>query len=468
MRNNNQSNNLIKWAIIIGDFVILNALLIAFLAWDPKMHLWSFDKGNVFQVVCNLALAIGEYRFYTVIHLRLVSSADILRRIVLLVVMQTIAAYLILKTVDHHLAVGYALLRIGTVFFILLLLMRYLERFLVKFYRQSGGNTRCVTFVGSDPELLNLYTKLKEDPTLGYKIMGYYADEEIEGGADALIRLGTLKEFLEKQEHPEDLTLGDEVYVCLPYREKETIRKISQMCDQNVKRFYYVQVSLETIGINLKKEFVDDIEVFTTHENPLQNPINKALKRLFDIVFSIVYLIPTIVIFPIVALIIKIQSPGPVFFRQLRTGLDGKNFYCYKFRSMRVNQDADKVQATKDDPRKYPFGSFMRRFNIDELPQFFNVLRGNMSIVGPRPHMLEHTRQYSQLIDKYMVRHFVKPGVTGWAQVCGFRGETKELWQMEERVKRDIWYMEHWTIWLDIRIIWLTFKKIFIPDKNAY
>jgi putative colanic acid biosynthesis UDP-glucose lipid carrier transferase len=135
---------------------------------------------------------------------------------------------------------------------------------------------------------------------------------------------------------------------------------------------------------------------------------------------------------------------------------------------MQVNQDADKVQATKDDPRKYPFGSFMRRLNIDELPQFFNVLRGNMSIVGPRPHMLEHTRQYSQLIDKYMVRHFVKPGVTGWAQVCGFRGETKELWQMEERVKRDIWYMEHWTIWLDIRIIWLTFRKTIIQDKNAY
>ena len=139
-----------------------------------------------------------------------------------------------------------------------------------------------------------------------------------------------------------------------------------------------------------------------------------------------------------------------------------------KFRSMHMNKDADRLQATKDDPRKYPFGNFMRKSNIDELPQFLNVLKGDMSIVGPRPHMLAHTEQYSALIDQYMVRHFVKPGLTGWAQVTGFRGETKELWQMEGRVKRDIWYMENWSIWLDIRIIWLTAKTIFVHDKNAY
>ena len=468
MRNNNQTNNLIKWAIIIGDFMILNALIIAFFALDPKMHLWSLDKGNVFLVVCNLALVIAEYRFYTVIHLRLVSSADILRRIVLLIVTETIAAYLILKTIDPYLPVGMALLKVGVVYAIILLLIRLIERYLIKFYRQSGRNTRCVTFIGSDPRLIDLYTKLKEDPTLGFKIMGYYADEEIAGNKEELVRLGTLKEFMERLDQPDALTLGDEVYVCLPYRDKETIKQISQMCDLQVKRFYYVPVSVETIGINLKKEYVDDVEVFSTHENPLQRPVNKATKRVFDILLSILFLIPTIVIFPIVCLIIKIQSPGPIFFKQLRTGLDGQSFFCYKFRSMHVNVDADKLQATKDDPRKYPFGSFMRRMNIDELPQFFTVLRGNMSIVGPRPHMLKHTKEYSQLIDKYMVRHFVKPGVTGWAQVSGFRGETKELWQMEGRVRRDIWYMENWTIWLDIRIIWLTFRNIFLYDENAY
>jgi len=235
-----------------------------------------------------------------------------------------------------------------------------------------------------------------------------------------------------------------------------------------VIRFYLVPVSVEMLEIDLKRELIDDMEVFTTFENPLQNPLNKLIKRIFDIVFSIIFLIPTALIFPFVWLIIKIQSPGPLLFKQARTGIDGQTFNMLKFRSMHVNDDADKLQATKDDPRKYPFGDFMRKTNIDELPQFINVLRGDMSIVGPRPHMLAHTEQYSELIDKYMVRHFVKPGLTGWAQVTGFRGETKELWQMEGRVKRDIWYMEHWSIWLDIRIIWMTIKTIFVHDKNAY
>lgn len=135
---------------------------------------------------------------------------------------------------------------------------------------------------------------------------------------------------------------------------------------------------------------------------------------------------------------------------------------------MHVNKDADTVQATENDPRKFAFGNFMRKSNIDEFPQFFNVLKGDMSIVGPRPHMLHHTEIYGSIIDKYMVRHFSKPGITGWAQVTGFRGETKELWQMEERIKRDIWYIENWSFWLDLYIIYLTAKSIIIHDKNAY
>ena len=135
---------------------------------------------------------------------------------------------------------------------------------------------------------------------------------------------------------------------------------------------------------------------------------------------------------------------------------------------MHVNKDADRLQASKHDPRMFPFGSLMRKLSIDELPQLWNVLKGDMSIVGPRPHMVAHTKEYSQLIEKYMVRHFVRPGMTGWAQVTGYRGETKDLWQMEERVKRDIWYMEHWTIWLDFRILWMTVKSVLVPSKNAY
>ena len=166
--------------------------------------------------------------------------------------------------------------------------------------------------------------------------------------------------------------------------------------------------------------------------------------------------------------IIKLTSPGPIFFRQKRNGINGKEFWCYKFRSMKVNADADKVQATKNDPRKTKFGNFIRKTNIDELPQLINVFLGDMSLVGPRPHMVKHTEEYSQQIDRYMVRHFVKPGITGWAQVTGFRGETKELYEMEGRIRADIWYMEHWSFILDLHIIYKTFVNAILGEKNAY
>jgi putative colanic acid biosynthesis UDP-glucose lipid carrier transferase len=355
---------------------------------------------------------------------------------------------------------------------LILPVVRFFERSLIKHLRYRGRNIRVFTLVGNDPELMNVYVKLALNPTLGYRVNGYYADEDYkveEGKKLDFERLGTLKDFIAAVEQNEHIDLGEEVYVCLPKSESRLIRHISNYCDAHVIRFYYVPTSVEKTGIRLKREFLDDIEIFTTHEIPLESSVNKFFKRAFDIVFSFfVVCFEMVFVFPIVALIIKRQSPGPIFFKQLRTGLNGQDFMCYKFRSMAVNSDSDTVQAVKNDPRKFPFGSFMRKYNIDELPQFLNVLKGDMSIVGPRPHMLYHTEVYSRLIQKYMVRHFVKPGITGWAQVSGFRGETHELWQMEERVKRDIWYIEHWTPWLDFRIIWMTLKSFVVHDEQAY
>ena len=484
IRNNNQSNRLIKWIVIFGDFFVLNAVILAFYQWHWRMGSWEQGKFEVFILVNNIALMLAQLRFSTIVHLRLVSAGDILQRIVGLTVTQTLMAYVLLKVFAYNLPVGWLLWGIGSAFVILLTMKRMGERWFIKLYREAGRNMRSVTLVGSDSELLAAYEKLRTDPTLGYQILGYYGDEGLKGNYETekaekpsrenrkkeqeLNWLGTIEDFVKGMKEPESLELGDELYLCVSRTEKNLVKKVSNLCDHQLIRFFYVPISVESLGLNLKREALDDMEVYTTYENPLQNSVNKAEKRAFDIVMSLVFLIPTAFLFPFIWIIMKIQSPGPVFFKQKRTGLDGKDFYCYKFRSMHVNKDADKVQATKDDPRKYPFGNFMRKSNIDELPQFYNVLRGDMSIVGPRPHMLAHTEQYSQLIDKYMVRHFVKPGVTGWAQVTGFRGETKELWQMEGRVKRDIWYMEHWSIWLDIRIIWLTIKTIFVHDKNAY
>ena len=483
MRRNDQSNRIIKWIVMVGDFIVLNALMLAFAIWHWRMATWDQGQIEIYILVNNIALMLSMMQFSVVIHLRLIGAGEIFRRVVGLTVLQSILAYLLLKIFAYYLIVGWLIFEIGTVFAVILVIKRLFERWFIKLYRQAGRNTRSVTLVGSDPELIGIYNKLKDDTTLGYKILGYYGEEALADVAndverltkkepgekrEYLDRLGTFEDFMAGMQHPEDLVLGDELYLCISRREKDVICKISKLCDHQVVRFFYVPVSVESIGLNLKREFLDDIEIFATYDNPLQNSVNRFLKRTFDIVVSSIALILISLLFPFIYLIVKIQSPGPILFKQLRTGMDGKDFYCLKFRSMHVNKDADKLQATKDDPRKYPFGDFMRKANIDELPQFWNVLRGDMSIVGPRPHMLAHTEMYSQLIDKYMVRHFVKPGVTGWAQVTGYRGETKELWQMEGRVKRDIWYMEHWSIWLDVRIIWLTIKTIFVHDKNAY
>jgi putative colanic acid biosynthesis UDP-glucose lipid carrier transferase len=216
--------------------------------------------------------------------------------------------------------------------------------------------------------------------------------------------------------------------------------------------------------------FKENIPIIARREEPLRSAWNQLAKRLFDLIFSgLVLLLVFPWIYILVAIFIKIQSPGPVFFKQERTGLDGKVFKCFKFRSMKVNKDADKIQATKDDPRKFPFGNLMRKTNIDELPQFINVFLGDMSVVGPRPHMLKHTEEYSKLINRFMVRHLAKPGITGLAQVSGFRGETKYIDQMEGRVKKDIEYIENWTFWLDIKIIIKTVTNMLGREKgNAY
>lgn len=240
-------------------------------------------------------------------------------------------------------------------------------------------------------------------------------------------------------------------------------------CENNLVHFFNVPNLHNYLHNRVYFNMIGNVPYLSLRTDPLSYPENKFLKRAFDIVFSLLFLctlFPIILI--IVTIITKLTMPGPIFFRQKRNGLNDKEFYCYKFRSMKVNAEADTLQATKDDPRKTRWGNIMRKTNIDELPQFINVLLGNMSVVGPRPHMLKHTEEYSKLINKYMVRHFVKPGITGWSQVTGYRGETKELKDMEGRVIGDIWYIEHWSFWLDIYIIYKTVRNAIHGEKNAY
>lgn len=474
-RRNNQTNNLIKQCIAAADILLLNGLLLLLRHAAPGEGGWAGDKSDVFWIVCNLSMILAQARYSTIIHLRLISGGHILRQVVSLTVMQTVIAYLIMKAVDINISVGWQLVKMGCLQIGMLSLARFVERNAVKHLRSLGKNTRTITFAGFDPELKALHRKLADDHTLGYRFRGYYADnDETETNLRkmaegmGLQRLGSVESLIEAIESNQTLNLGDEIYACLPRAQRETILALSDYCDRHFIRFYYLPPSTERLGIRLKRELLDDIELYTNHAMPLEGFASKLAKRAFDIAASVACLAACLPLLPLAALVIKTQSPGPVFFRQKRTGINGKSFVCYKLRSMHVNAEADTMQATRDDARKFPFGNFMRKYNIDELPQFWNVLKGNMSVVGPRPHMEHHTKTYAELIPKYLVRHFVKPGITGWSQVTGFRGETKELWQMEERVKRDIWYIENWTIWLDIRIMWMTLKSLFVHDKMAY
>lgn len=203
--------------------------------------------------------------------------------------------------------------------------------------------------------------------------------------------------------------------------------------------------------------------------HPLEHPGNRRLKRVMDVTISLLVLVFIMSwLTPVLALLIKLDSRGPVFFKQLRSGKHNQSFMCYKFRSMRVNAEANTLQATKEDARLTRVGRFLRRTSLDELPQFFNVLCNQMSIAGPRPHMLLHTEQYGALIENYMQRHLVKPGITGWAQVCGYRGETRRLFEMEQRVQHDLFYLQYWTPAFDRKIIWMTVKLLVRRTGNVY
>ena len=303
------------------------------------------------------------------------------------------------------------------------------------------------------------------DPTSGFKVVGYFAEHPSDNYPKECCYLGTPQEvipYLKKSK-------AEQLYCGLASSHSKEILPIISYCENNLIHFYSVPNVRNYLKRRMHLELIGSVPVLDIRQEPLAQPENRLAKRLFDIVFSLLFLCTIFpIIFIIIGLAIKITSPGPIFFKQKRSGEENKEFWCYKFRSMRVNKDSDKVQATLNDPRKTRLGNFMRKTSIDELPQFINVLLGDMSVVGPRPHMLKHTEEYSKLIDKYMVRHLVKPGITGWAQVTGFRGETKELWQMEGRVERDIWYLEHWTFMLDLYIIYKTVKNAVKGEKEAY
>ncbi|MCD4691448.1 MAG: undecaprenyl-phosphate glucose phosphotransferase [Calditrichales bacterium] len=309
---------------------------------------------------------------------------------------------------------------------------------------------RNLLIVGAGRMGKKVYRQTLRHPEFGYNVIGFLEDNPQDNEYEKMV-LGNTDNLQEVFQYYK----VHEIVIALPMTREKQLADIINFAESNGVRLRLVPDIYRITPHSVEMVNFGDIPIFQFRSSPLDNPYNRLLKRSFDAVFSIFALLimSPFLLFAIFG--VKFSSKGPVFFVQKRTGYNQNNFNCYKFRSMRVvsKELQDSLQATEDDPRKTKFGDFLRKTNIDELPQFWNVLKGEMSVVGPRPHMLNHTVEFKQRVDKYLVRHFVKPGITGWAQVNGWRGPTDTDERLRNRIEYDLWYLENWTFWLDIKII---------------
>lgn len=460
------ADNSIRWIVLAGELVMLNlALLTMFLAYKGEEFLTTPNCKRL-MVLMTLVYVVNDMQGISKVQQRFVRGDQLLKNTLVSLFGFTVMSILVMWVFRWPLMTWRFMLPFYAFIWGAVLLYRWSFRQVIKWYRSRGRNSMTVVFVGNISIASEMYKQMEGDSSCGYQLMGYFADEAKEKV--------TKKGYLGKPEEVLDYLEENGYYIhnlycMLPSSENELINKIIRKCDQQLVRYNHIPDSFNYNRHVMAFELMANTPVFSMHYEPLTQPVNRIIKRVFDIVVSLLFLV---LVFPWVYLIfgalIKISSPGPILFKQKRSGLENKEFWCLKFRSMRVNAKSDELQATKDDPRKTAIGEFMRKTSIDELPQFINVLKGEMSIVGPRPHMLKHTEEYSNLISNYMVRHFAKPGITGYAQITGFRGETHELWQMEERIKKDIWYIEHWSFILDIFIIFKTVANALKGEENAY
>jgi putative colanic acid biosynthesis UDP-glucose lipid carrier transferase len=356
------------------------------------------------------------------------------------------------------------LISILSSFAISLLINRFLHLAMQQFFQNKDHIVRKVMIIGYNERAKKLASYLEQEP-IKTEIVGFCEEEENVNELSLYPIVGRVGDAIEASK----LYEVTEIFSTIAPEQQSGIYKLINDADQACIRFRIVPDFNHFIRKPVHLEYLKDIPVLSLRKEPLDDVGNRIKKRLYDLAISslvTVFILSWLV--PIVALLIWLDSRGPIFFIQQRSGKNGKTFNCIKFRSMKVNKDSNEKQATKNDTRITKLGSFLRKSNLDEMPQFFNVLMSDMSIVGPRPHMLKHTDDYSKLLNRYMVRHFLKPGITGWAQIHGYRGEIKHMQDINNRVEYDLWYLENWSIWLDTRIILMTAFNMAKGEKNAY
>lgn len=345
-----------------------------------------------------------------------------------------------------------------------LLLNRFLHLGLNHFFQSKNNIVRKVMIIGYNDRAKKLAEYLEQEP-LKTEIVGFCEEEENVKELSNYPIIGGINDVIETSKQYE----VTEIFSTIAPEQQVGIYKLMNQADQACIRFRIIPDLSHFIRKPVHIDYLNDLPVLSLRKEPLDDVGNRLKKRMYDLAISslvIIFILSWLI--PIISLLIWLESKGPIFFIQQRSGKGGKPFNCIKFRSMRVNKDANEKQATKSDARITKLGRFLRKSNLDEMPQFFNVFTGDMSIVGPRPHMIKHTDDYSKLINHYMIRHFMKPGITGWAQIHGYRGEIKLVEDINSRVEYDLWYLENWSLWLDTRIIVMTAVNMVKGEKNAY
>jgi len=341
----------------------------------------------------------------------------------------------------------------------------------LSFFAIRGRLSRSVLLVGAGVDGRR-FIKATEAPVSGYKVVGVFDDDEKKAVHLNGLYLGKVSHMAEWLRGRDKSLKVDEIVVALPPAKMGVIQEVIRTAESHFLGVKLIPPLRNLYpGLSYRLEHLDGVPLMVRREDRMSYLHNRVLKRVLDIIVSLIALVFVFPFLYIASLVlIKLSSPGPVFFKQRRKGYRGDVFTCYKFRTMKVvpQELADEIQATPDDPRKTKVGDFYRRKNLDEFPQFINVLKGEMSVVGPRPHPIYLDQKYQDIVSSYNVRFFAKPGLTGWAQVNGHRGETKDAAAMKKRVEHDIWYIENWSLGLDIRIILLTILKMIKGDPNAY
>ena len=442
-------SNLIRPLFGFIDLVIINMAVFYF-----EINLKSVYAFCLYISICWIIIAVKNHFYEIHRYTRLIKIGPLLFR---QIVFFAIALYAYIgffkQPLMSRLALGDYLLLV----FLLISVFKFLTIFLLKKYRSVlGGNIRKVVVIGNNEKTRQLIETFNTRLDFGYKFDAQFSIKDegftIENCFDYIIE--------------NDI---DEIYFSVAELSNKQINKLKDFADNNLRELKFIPDNKEIYSKKLQYEYYNYIPVLSLRVIPLQEPVSQFVKRFFDILFSLFVIVFVLSwLTPILAICIKLESKGPVFFKQSRNGFNYQEFDCYKFRSMTPNKDAHLHQATKGDERITKVGVFIRKTSMDELPQFFNVLFGDMSVVGPRPHMVSHTNMYAQRIDKFMVRHFVKPGITGLAQVSGFRGEVEKDDDIVSRVKYDIFYIENWSLLLDVKIILQTVTNAIKGEEKAY